>query len=141
MNLMSIHSIHLGKLCPIPFAGSRVSCGFPSPADDFLENRIDLNEQLIRNPAATFFIRVQGNSMEEAGIQSGDVLIIDRSLEASNGKIIVAVLNGEFTVKRIRFSIGGIQLIAAHPHYPNIEVSPNDQFEVWGVVTSIIHQP
>lgn len=128
-----------GKLS-IPVAGADVQAGFPSPAEDYIEKRLDLNELMIKHPAATFFVRTQGESMRDAGIQSGDILIVDRSLEPASGKLIVAVLNGEFTVKRFVKRKGKLYLVAENPDYPDICVEPDSDFQVWGVVTYVIHQ-
>jgi len=122
-----------------PLYLSNVSAGFPSPADDYIEKSIDLNEYLIEHPASTFFVRVKGDSMINAGIQNGSVLIVDRSLEATNNKIVVAILNGDFTVKRIKKYNEGLFLIAENPNYSPIEVTSNMDFEVWGVVVHVIH--
>lgn len=116
-----------------------VKAGFPSPAEDYLEENLDLNEYLIKHPAATFFVRVDGDSMKGAGIHRGDILIVDRALEASNGKIVVAIINGEFTVKRIRIEKEKILLEPENPRYVPIEVQPESDFEVWGIVTFVIH--
>lgn len=125
-----------------PFFEEPVSAGFPSPAADYIENQLDLNKLIVKNPASTFFVRVKGESMKEAGIFSGDILAVDRSLEPSHGKIIVAILNGEFTVKRLSISSQGkVQLLPANPSYPALNVYPNSDFQVWGVVTYVIHQP
>jgi DNA polymerase V len=122
-----------------PLFLSRVRAGFPSPADDYLEKKLDLNEHLIQHPAATFFVKVIGDSMINAGIFSGDILIVDRSLEAENNKIIVAILNGEFTIKRMKKRLGKLFLFAENPNYPPIEVIDGMDFEVWGVVIHVIH--
>lgn len=119
---------------------SSVKAGFPSPADDYLEQQLDLNEHLIQHPAATFFVRVDGDSMKGAGIHRGDILIVDRSLETTSGRIVIAVINGEFTVKRLRIENGSIQLEADNPQYPPIRIQNDWDFQVWGVVTYIIHQ-
>lgn len=129
----------LGKK-PLPLFLCGIAAGFPSPADDSIEKKLDLNELVIKHPAATFFVRVEGHSMVNAGIHSGDILAVDRSLEASSGKIVVAVLNGEFTVKRIRLKSGGIVLESENSDYPSIKVEPESDFQVWGVVTYVIHQ-
>lgn len=118
-----------------------VSAGFPSPADDYLEDNIDLGEYLIKNPAATFFIRVSGDSMIGAGIYPEDILIVDRSLRATHGDVIIAVLNTEFTVKRLYNRGGVIKLLPENRNYPPIEIVQGDQFQVWGVVAHIIHKP
>jgi DNA polymerase V len=117
-----------------------VSAGFPSPADDYIDRLLDLNELLIKNPPATFFVRVAGESMVGAGINDGDILVVDRSVEPADGKIIVAVVNGELTVKRLRKNKGRCRLIAENPGYSHLEITAEIQFEVWGVVTSVIHQ-
>ncbi|MFI5334352.1 MAG: LexA family protein [Chlamydiales bacterium] len=119
----------------IPLASSSVSAGFTSPAEDTVDQTLDLNAHLVRHPAATFFVRVSGNSMEGANIFSGDILVVDRSLQATSGKIVVAIVENEFTVKRLVKSKGKTLLVAENPAYPPIE----NNFEVWGVVTYIIH--
>ena len=118
---------------------TRIPAGFPSPADDYIENTLDLNEYLIKHPAATFFVKVTGDSMTGAGINSGDILIVDRSVTAVNGSVIVAVINGEFTVKRFFRHGSGIQLVPENPAYNPIEVKNGSDFEVWGVVMHVIH--
>ena len=123
--------------CPLFCA--RIPAGFPSPADDYIENALDLNEHLIKHPAATFFVRVTGDSMTGASINSGDILIVDRSVTAVNRSIIVAVLNGEFTVKRLVKSGSVIQLFPENPAYETVVITNGSEFEVWGVVMYIIH--
>jgi len=125
---------------PLPFVSDEVKAGFPSPADDFIEQRLDLNELMIPHPAATFFARVQGHSMEGAGILDGDILVIDRSLTARNGLIVVARLDAEFTVKRIQITKDKVYLSADHPDYSDIPITEDRDFEVWGVVTYIVHK-
>jgi DNA polymerase V len=122
-----------------PLYLSSVQAGFPSAADDYLDRNIDLNEHLIKHPAATFFVKVKGDSMIGAGIYSGDMLIVDRSQESKNNSVVVAILNGEFTVKRLRKQEGKIFLIAENPNYKPIEIIPGMDFEVWGVVLHAIH--
>ncbi len=117
-----------------------ISAGFPSPADDYIDRLLDLNELLIKNPPATFFVKVAGDSMTGAGINNGDTLIVDRSIEAANGKIVIAVVNGELTVKRLVKSNNSCSLVAENPDYASLEISEESQFEIWGVVTSVIHQ-
>ncbi len=117
----------------------RVPAGFPSPADDYIENTLDLNDFLIEHPAATFFVRVAGDSMTGAGIHSGDILIVDRALSARNGSIIVAIVNGEFTVKRLSRINGRIFLLPENPGYDPVEITESSGFEVWGVVAHVIH--
>lgn len=128
------------SLSPLLFA-NMVRAGGSFPAGDESGETLNLQEFLIPHPAATFFIRVTGDSMEGAGIFSGDLLIVDRSLEASDGKVVIAVLNGEFTVKRFFKTKTGWILHAENPVYPPIPVSQDSDFQVWGVVTYVIHKP
>ena len=123
-----------------PSYTSTISAGFPSPADDSIENNLDLNAMVVKHPSATFYVRVEGDSMKDAGIQSGDLLVVDRALEATDGKIVVAILNGEFTVKRISIQGKRIQLIPENSLYTPIEITEGSDFQVWGVVTYVIHQ-
>ncbi|MBP6343556.1 MAG: translesion error-prone DNA polymerase V autoproteolytic subunit [Candidatus Omnitrophica bacterium] len=123
----------------LPLYLSPIRAGFPSPADDYIEKQLDLNEHLIKHPAATFLLKATGNSMINAGIFPGDLLIVDRSLEAVNNKIVVAVLNGEFTVKRLRKRQGRITLLAENPNFPPIEIPDEADFEIWGVVAHVLH--
>ena len=114
---------------------SFISAGFPSPAEDFTELSISLDKHLIPNPAATFMVYANGNSMIRVGIHHGDILIIDRSLSARNDDIIIAVLHGEFTVKQVSIIDGNLFLISRSPHYPPVQITSEMGFEVWGVVT------
>lgn len=124
----------------LPLMGSAVSAGFPSPADDYMEARLDLNEHLIKHVAATFFVRVTGDSMLGAGIHDGDLLIVDRSLEAHNKSVVVAVVNGQFTVKRIKKEHGRVWLMPENKNYQPLEMQEGSELEVWGVVTNVIHK-
>ncbi len=124
---------------PLPFYLSRIKAGFPSPADDYLDKKLDLNEHLIKHPASTFFVKVKGDSMTGAGISSGDILIVDRSLEPKDKRIIVAVVNGDFTVKRVSKTKDKLFLLTENPKYPSIEIKDGMDFEVWGVVIHVIH--
>ena len=117
-----------------------MSAGFPSPADDYVEKKLDLNEHLVRNRQATFFLRVSGDSMVAAGIHNGDLLIVDRSLTASHRKIVVAVVDGELLVKRLLRTDGKVYLAAENPSYEQIEVTAEMAFQIWGVVTNVIHE-
>ena len=123
-----------------PLLLSGVSAGFPSPAEDYVDRKLDLNELLIKNPAATFFVRVAGDSMVGAGIQHDDILIVDRSLEPASGRIVIAIYNGELTVKRLLQDKAGMRLVAENPSYPPLTLSEGSDCEIWGVVTSVIHQ-
>ncbi|MDC1385916.1 translesion error-prone DNA polymerase V autoproteolytic subunit [Candidatus Thioglobus sp.] len=124
----------------IPIFTSRVQAGFPSPADDHLEDALDLNTHLIHHKEATFFVKAQGDSMLGAGIQQGDILIVDKSLNAKSGKIVIAVVDGEFTVKRLHKYKGSITLKAENPDFEDIKIGGTDELIIWGVVTSVIHQ-
>lgn len=123
-----------------PIFTSRVQAGFPSPADDHLEDRLDLNKYLIHHREATFFVRAQGESMLGAGIHPGDILVVDKSLIAKSGKIVIAVVDGEFTVKRLHKHKGKITLKAENPEFDDIVISEGSELIIWGVVTSVIHQ-
>ncbi|MGC9362477.1 MAG: LexA family protein [Candidatus Syntrophosphaera sp.] len=123
-----------------PVVGQRVPAGFPSPATDYIEGTLDLNEHLIQHPASTFFFRVDGLSMVNAGIFPDDILIVDRSLEPAHNKIIVAVYDGELTVKRLRIEDGNYYLCSENTDYPVICVDQELEFFVWGVVTYVIHK-
>lgn len=137
---MNIFQACVGESQPLPFFTASISAGFPSPADDYIENYLDLNQLIVKHPSATFFVRVEGNSMCGAGISSGDILVVDRSLEPAHGKIVVAFINGEFTVKRILFEGCHISLSPENESYPTIKVKPDSQFQVWGIVTYVIHK-
>jgi DNA polymerase V len=123
----------------LPQYSSAVPAGFPSPADDHLEGNLDLNAHLIKHPHATFFTRVSGDSMTDAGIHSGDLLIVDRSLEPSDGQVVVAALDGELTVKRLLKRRGKVYLQAANPDYPPLQIHAESECIIWGVVTHAIH--
>jgi DNA polymerase V len=124
----------------LPLFVPAVSAGFPSPAEDFIDKKLDLNEYLIRNQPATFLVRVQGNSMENAGILDGDILVVDRSLEPSSGKIVIGVIDGEFTVKRIVKKSGRFFLQPENETFTPIEITPEMDFKIWGIVTFAIHK-
>ncbi|STX81664.1 SOS (error prone) mutagenesis protein UmuD (RumA) [Legionella busanensis] len=123
-----------------PLYGSKVAAGFPSPADDYLELTLDLNEYLIKHPSATFMVRAQGDSMRDAGIHNGDLLIVDRSVEATHDKIVIAAINGELTVKRLFRKMAWVRLIPANKTYSPIDITEEVDLVIWGVVTHIIHQ-
>jgi DNA polymerase V len=125
----------------LPLFESGVSAGFPSPADDYLESSLRLEQFLVPHPASTFFVRVKGESMTGAGIFSGDILIVDRSLNAKPGDIIVALWNGAFTVKRLIKKEMQFYLASENPRYPLFPLSEESEFQIWGVVTFVIHRP
>lgn len=124
----------------VPLFTAGISAGFPSPADDFIDRRLDLNEFLITHPSATFFVRVEGTSMIEAGIRPEDILIVDKALEPRPGNIVIAVVDGEFTVKRFQKTRGKSFLLAENPGFKPIEITENMRVEIWGVVTYVIHK-
>ncbi len=127
-------------LMTLPLFSNKVSAGFPSPADDHLETKLDLNQHLVQHPAATFFVRVSGDSMIGASIHDGDVLVVDRSLVCKDGCIAIAVVDGELTVKRFFLRGNEVVLMAENPKYPDIAVTQDMDFRVWGVVTTVIHK-
>jgi DNA polymerase V len=122
----------------LPFVDGGISAGFPSPADDFLDINIDLNKHLIKNPSTTFYGRVRGNSMIDAGIHDGDLLVIDKSLEPQSDKIAVCFIDGEFTVKRIQIEKDTVWLIAENKDYQPIKVTKENELLIWGIVTNVI---
>ena len=122
----------------IPFIKEGVSAGFPSPAADFMETGIDLNKELSENPLATFYIKVKGNSMIDAGINDKDVLVVDRSLEPQNNKIAICFIDGEFTVKRIQLEEDCLYLMPENSNYPPIKVTEENHLIIWGIVTYVI---
>jgi DNA polymerase V len=123
----------------LPFYTSYISAGFPSPADDYKENSLDLNDHLIKHPSATFFMRAKGYAMMKAGIFDNDLLVVDRSIKPIHKKIIIAVYNGEYIVRRLVKQGKNIQLIAENPDYPTININEECEFLIWGVVTCVIH--
>ncbi len=123
----------------LPLFASKIPAEFPSPADDHLEATIDLNRQYIRHPAATFFVRVQGHSMIGAGIHCGDMLIVDRSLEAQSGSIVIAVVNAELTVKRLVMNGDEVWLMPENPEFEPMQICEGMELHIWGVVAHVIH--
>lgn len=123
---------------PLPFFFESVQAGFPSPSEDHIEKTLDLNEFLVRHPQATFFVRVSGNSMAGAGISDKDILVVDRSIEPTHGKIVIAVLEGDLTVKRLHRKDGVILLLPESPKFKAIKIKKESDLQIWGVVTNII---
>lgn len=119
----------------LPLASGGVSAGFPSPAADYAEKRLDINDYLVRSPVSTFFFRVRGDSMEGARIFDGDILVVDRSIDAQHGHIVVAFVDGERLVKRLHHRDGRVALLAENPAYPPLEVCEGMELLIWGVVT------
>ena len=139
MNIDAVYAPDLSTRYALPIFLGRLPAGFPSPADDYLEGKLDLNRHLIKHPAATFFVRVTGDSMIGAGIHSGDLLVVDRSLEPADKNVVVAVLDGELTVKRLFNQNGVLRLLPENLNYQPIEITAQQTIEIWGVVTSVIH--
>lgn len=124
----------------LPVFTSRVQAGDPSPADDHADLHLNLNDHLVRNPDSTFCVRVAGESMRDAGIFDGDLLVVDRALPATNGKVVVAVVDGALTVKRLESKSGKLRLLPENSDFTPIEIGEDTAFSIWGVVTSVIHQ-
>lgn len=135
---LDFYSADCSTELPLPFVDGGIAAGFPSPADDYLDLAIDLNRELVEHPEATFYARVKGASMRDAGIHDGDVLVVDRSLTARSGDVAVCYLDGEFTVKRLRLLDDGCLLLPANADFPAIRVPESADFRVWGVVTYVI---
>ena len=138
-NVDAVYAPDLSTRYALPIFLGRLPAGFPSPADDYLEGKLDLNRHLIKHPAATFFVRVTGDSMIGAGIHSGDLLVVDRSLEPADKNVVVAVVDGELTVKRLFKQNGVLRLLPENLSYQPIEITAQLTIEIWGVVTSVIH--
>jgi len=124
----------------IPFIGVKVPAGFPSPADDYVEGKVDLNNIVIKNQDSTFYMKVEGDSMIKANINDGDVLVVDKSIEPVHGKIVIAILDGEFTVKTLYNKDGVIKLVPANENYEEIILGEYQELNVWGVVTFVLHK-
>lgn len=137
-SILDIFSAETKTELELPYIDSGISAGFPSPALDFIDLSIDLNRHLIKHPTATFYGRVKGESLKNAGINDGDLLIIDRSLEPTDGKIAVCFIDGEFTAKRIKISQKEIWLIPENENYKPIRVTEDNDFLIWGIVTHVI---
>lgn len=135
---IAIHKIDTSSSLPLQFADEGIKAGFPSPAQDYLEQAIDLNKELIRHPASTFYGRVVGDSMRDEGIEEGDILVIDKSLELLDDDLAVCYIDGEFTVKRVRLEPDAAWLVPSNSNYPPIKVTKDNEFMVWGIVTYTI---
>ena len=136
---ISFLKINSEELKDFPLYENAVQCGFPSPADDFLDLDINLNDYLVKNKSATFCVKVNGSSMNGVGIHSGDILIVDRAENVKNNSIVLAVIDNEFTVKSIKKNAGKLYLNPANDNYKPIEITEDMNFHVWGVVTFVIH--
>ena len=129
------------NLNSVPYLLSRISAGFPSPADDYIENNLSLSELLIRNHLSTFLMKTNGDSMMDVGINDGDILVVDRSIEPKNRDIVIAILEGNLTVKRLIFKTNGLVVLKSeNTAYKDIKIPESADLEIWGVVTSVIHQ-
>lgn len=124
----------------LPLYSCTVQAGFPSPADDYMEGKLDLNEHLVKHPAATFFVRAAGYSMIKAGIHPGDILVVDRSIEAKHGKIVIAVVDGQLTVKRLHKSVQETYLMPENEEFEPIRFEEDSEVVIWGVVTNVLHE-
>lgn len=132
---LTIYKVDAGTFMPLPYADGGIKAGFPSPAQDYISQAIDLNKELIHHPACTFYGRVSGDSMKDAGLSDGDILVIDKSLEPQSGDMAVCYIDGEFTIKYIRIESNIIWLIPANEAYKPIKVTPENEFQIWGIVT------
>lgn len=137
-NTIALFSVNTETALKLPYIDSGISAGFPSPALDFIDVSIDLNKQLIKHPSATFYGRVKGFSLKNAGIDDGDLLVIDKSLEPTNGKIAVCFIDGEFTAKRIKITQKEVWLMPENDDYQAIKVTDDNTLVVWGIVTHVI---
>ena len=139
VNISQIRKPCTESLIKLPLFSSRVSAGFPSPADDLLESHLDLNRYLISQPAATFFMRFEGEPMLESGLQQGDLLIVDRSVEVTEQKIVVASVNEDLVIRRVSRNRRRLQLLSENPNSQVISITQDTEFQIWGVVTYVIH--
>lgn len=135
---IDIYKADVDSQLPLPYADEGIQAGFPSPAQDHMNESIDLNREIVKHPASTFYGRVSGNSMIEEGIEPGDIIVIDRSLEPANGDLAVCCVDGEFTLKRISLQPNAVWLIPSNETFDPILVTPDCRFEIWGVVTHTI---
>lgn len=138
--MIELFQTDTGSSVLLPFADEGIRAGFPTPAQDYLDVAIDLNHELIAHPQSTFYGRVRGNSMEDAHVFDGDLLVIDKSLNPRDGDMAVCFLDGEFTLKTIRITAEEILLVPANPDYLTIHVTESDDFTIWGIVTYCIHK-
>ena len=136
--ILTFYSADTASELEIPHAGFGVSAGFPSPAEDFIEGPIDLNKAIVKNQDATFYIRFNGYSMKDAGIDNGDLLVVDKSLDPQNGKIAICYIDGEFTVKRLKVEKDCVYLVPENKDYKPIKVTQDNDLIIWGIVTTVI---
>ena len=135
---LKIHPSDQSLELSLPYADGGIKAGFPSPAQDYMESAIDLNKELIKHPASTFYGRVKGDSMIDANVHDGDILVIDKSLEPQNGDMAVCFIDGEYTLKRFQKDKQGAWLLPSNDKYPPIRVTEDNEFIIWGVVTFVI---
>jgi len=135
---IEIYSLEKSKLQKRPIVNEDIAAGFPSPAEDFKEVRISLDKELVKNEDATFYARVRGNSMVDANIEDGDLLVIDRSIESRNGKVAVCMIDGEFTIKRLKIEKECVYLMPENKSYKPIKVEEGNELIIWGIVTYVI---
>jgi DNA polymerase V len=135
---LTIYKVDAESHLPLPYADEGIRAGFPSPAQDYMELAIDLNKELIKHPTSTFYGRVVGNSMKDEGIEEGDILVIDKSLELMDDDLAVCFIDGDFTVKRVRLESDAAWLVPSNVKYPPIKVTKDNEFMVWGIVTYTI---
>jgi DNA polymerase V len=132
---INFYSAQTATELELPLIDGGIAAGFPSPAQDYIDLKIDLNKELITNPSSTFYGRVKGSSMQDAGIKDGDILVIDKSLEPKDGDTAVCYIDGEFTLKYIKFEPDAVWLVPANPKFQPIKVTEENNFCIWGVVT------
>lgn len=137
---LSFYVMKNAKLSSVPVLADAVPAGFPSPAEDYLDIDLNLHDYLVRNPASTFCVRISGDSMASDNIKNGDVMVVDRALDPTNNSIVLAILNGEFTIKRIKKRADELYLIPDNEQYQPMKITKDVDFQVWGVVTFIIHK-
>ena len=135
---LTIYKVDAESHLPLPYADEGIRAGFPSPAQDYMELAIDLNKELIKHPTSTFYGRVVGDSMKDEGIEEGDILVIDKSLELMDDDLAVCFIDGDFTVKRVRRESDAAWLVPSNVKYPPIKVTKDNEFMVWGIVTYTI---
>ncbi len=135
---IDFYKADLSTAIELPYVDEGIAAGFPSPAQDYMDLSLDLNQALIKHPSATFYGRVKGDSMRDAGIEDGDILVIDRSIDYQDGMTAVCFIDGEFTVKKLKIEKDKILLIPANEKYAPIEVNPENEFMIWGIVTFVI---
>ena len=139
-SIKAIYRFDARKKVIRPLIGMKVPAGFPSPAQDYIEDSLDLNEHLVPHPASTYFVRVDGESMINAGIYPDDILVVDRSLEAAHNRVVIAFIDGELTVKRLKVKDGKYLLVPDNQEYPSIKIEEWMDMTIWGVVTYVIHK-